>query len=347
MQRTMLMLVALLSLAAAAAGQTATVTKHTATWLSNARGNLFFRLSADGSQMLVNRSPSSVKEELVVVPSSGGEGVVWHTSLGRSIYDRIALSGDGSTIAFAKTGESKIYAVARPGAQPALVADISPDSDPRQLRISDDGKWVAFSAARMVQSGVHARAHANLYVAATNGAAVHRITAAALPQRWIAFDLSGDGKSVVWLDDAAKGPLLADANGANARRIAITATQLGMLRCDTTAAHIFFDAFDSEGTHLWRVNHDGTGLTKLHTTTGGRFFVARASGQVRLQRFDRGSTPPGSSWLQTGASPTKMFELEKEDIVGTSDWSHDGKVMVWRAPASSGGSETFVWRAGT
>jgi len=336
----------LLSLAAAAASQSATVTKHTASWLSNARGNLFFRLSADGSQMLVNRSASPLKEELVVVPTSGGEGVLWHTAPGRSIYDRIALSGDGSTVVFAKTSESKVYAVTQPAMTPALVADVSPDSDPRQLRISDDGKWIAFTAARMVQSSGQARVHANLYVAATNGSVVHRITAAALPGRWIAFDLSGDGKSVVWLDDAGKSPLVADANGANARRITVTATQLGRLRCNTTASQLYFDAFDRDGTHLWRVNRDGTGEIKLQSTTSGRFFIARGSGQVRLERFDPNAAPPGSSWLQTGEGPIKMFDIKREDIDGTSDWSQDGRVLVWRAPGSSGGFATFVWRSG-
>jgi hypothetical protein len=348
MRRSIFMLVAAaLMLAAAATAQSPTVTKHSASWLSGANGNLFFRLSADGGQLLVNRSPLTDKEELVVVPAAGGEGVVWHTSLGRSIYDRIALSGDATTVVFGKTNETEVYMLTQPGATPALVASLAPDGDPRQLRISDDGKWIAFTAARLVESGVQSRTCANLYVAATNGSALHCITPTSVPNRWIPFDLSGDGKSVTWLDDAHQGPMIADANGANARRIAVTPGHIGNLRCDTTSSRIYFDAYDAEGIHLWRINRDGTGETKLHSTTGGRFFVARASGQVRLERFERTATPPGASWLQSGENPTKMFDLQREDIGGTSDWSADGKVLAWRTPASMGSFDTFIWRSGT
>ncbi|MBN1607495.1 MAG: hypothetical protein JW940_12730 [Polyangiaceae bacterium] len=347
MRRMLLMTLMLLPLAAGALGQSPAVTKHPASWLASARGNLFFCLNGDGSQLLVNRSPSLASEELVVVPSSGGEGVLWHAAVGRSIYDRIVLSGDGTTVAFARTDGSKVYALPRAMETPRVVADVSPDADPRQLRISDDGTWVAFTAARMVQSGTESRVHANLYVAATDGSALHRITAVALPDRYIAFDLSGDGQSIVWLDDATKGPLVADRDGGNSRRIGVTPQHLGPVRCNANASLIYFEAFDREGKHLWRVNRDGTGEAKLHSTTSGQFFVARGSGQVRLEKFDPQATPPGVSWMLSGGSPTKMCDLQRPDIVGASAWSDDGSVFVWRAPASPGVCETFVWRVGS
>ena len=181
----------------------------------------------------------------------------------------------------------------------------------------------------------------------TQGATVHRITGTALPDRYISFDLSDDGKSVVWIDDVIKGPLIADVSGANMRRITVTPEQIGPVVCNANASVIYFEAFDRTGNQLWRINRDGTGEVKLHSSAAGRFFVARGSGQVRLEQFDPRTTPPGSSLLMTGAKSSKMFDLQRRDVVGTSAWSDDGRVFVWRSRTSSGVYETLIWRAGS
>ena len=106
MRRVLLTTVGILLIATAAFGQS--VTTLNGSGLTGVTGNHFFRLSTDGSKLLVNRSPTAANEELAVVPTSGGDATVWLSSPGRAIYDRIALSGDGSVVAFAKGTESTV-----------------------------------------------------------------------------------------------------------------------------------------------------------------------------------------------------------------------------------------------
>jgi hypothetical protein len=72
-------------------------------------GNIFYRLTADGSHILVNHSPNGGAEELVIVPRDGTTEQVWIACPGRRIYNRIAVSGDGSKVAFAYSAGSDVH----------------------------------------------------------------------------------------------------------------------------------------------------------------------------------------------------------------------------------------------
>ena len=161
------------------------VTTHQAPCLKDPTGNLFFRLNRDGTKLLVNSSVTREVEKLVLLPREGSAEQIWHSSAGRTIFNRIALSGDGQKVAFACYPGSKVYALNKPGGTPTLVADVQPNGDIRQLILSGDGRWAAFTASTFRENGILVPLRASLYVAATDGSAVHRITATPIRQKYI------------------------------------------------------------------------------------------------------------------------------------------------------------------
>lgn len=329
-----------------ASGQSASTLA--ATGFQNVDGNVFYRLSADGGTLLANRSANALGEELVTVSTAGGSETVWHTAEGRWIYNRIALSGDGGTVAYARSPGSIVYALTEPLGTPRVVVNVAPDSDPRELQLSADGKWVAFTASRLVQTGSHARIHANLYVAATDGSVVHLITASPLPDRRIAFDLSPDGAWISWIDDAAKGPMIAAVGGASATRLALDlgADHVTDVSWNADASRLYYHTLSGGGVAVGRVQRNGTGAEELHSAARGRYGVAR-TGEIRLSQFDPSASPAGTSWRLGGSGLTATYHFGRPDIAGTEAWSADGKVCVWRAPMATGRSATWVWRAGS
>lgn len=344
MRRVLLTTVGVLLIAMAAFGQSVTLLNDSG--LTGVKGNHFFRLSTNGSKLLVNRSPTAANEELAVVPTSGGDATVWFSSPGRLIYDRIALSGDGSVVAFAKGTESTVYALTGSGSQPRAAANVAPFTDPRQLRLSDDGKWVAFSASRLVQSGSAFRVVSNLFVAATDGSVCHKIRGTDLVERMIAFDLSPDGSTIVWVDDPTKGPWVASRDGTSAVRLNVSATKIVGVAANLAATRIYYQDLRATGIRICSVNRDGSGAQVIHeSAAGGRYEVAGNAGAVRLRTFEAKRTPPGTSWLVGTTTLTRMFDYPRADVAGTNEWSGNGEVAVWRVRTCSGTYETRIWRS--
>jgi len=339
------MLIAALPLMVAEVLPGQSISTHPAPWLKEAVGNLFFRLDSDGDQLLVNRSPSIEREELVLVPTAGGTETVWYSNAGRSIYNQIALSGEGDMVIFAKSPGSRVYAVTEPNGTPKVVADAAPYGDIRQLRVSNDGKWVAFTASSGLLNSPTGRVHANLYVAATDGSVVHRITGISVPMKLIPFDLSPDGGTLVWVDDPGKGPWVAGIDGSNAKRLSVSGSSIVAVTCNTTGSVIYYQVLDANGANLYRVNRDGTNISLVHSAARGTYYVARNGSRVRLDQFDPKAKPCGSSWLVEGSSLNAMFTFGRPGIAGSRAWSGDGRVMVWRARFSPWADETRIWRA--
>jgi hypothetical protein len=295
--------------------------------------------------MLVSRPTATGGEELVIVPSAEGEGVTWYSAPSRTICDRIALSGDRGTVAFGHATEGKVYVLTKSGQQPRAIADVSPDGDPRQLRLSEDGKWIAFTASNAFRDGKLGRVHANLYVAATDGSVVYRRTAAAVPGKYLAFDLSLDGKTVTWADELPGGAWIADPSGTGMRRISLASGSLIDLMLDASGSTVYHQVNNAEGVRLYSVKRDGTGLTSVHTAANGTYRFAPVGGQVLLDQFDPKAEPCGTAWLVQGANLVRMYDYSRPRFAGDRAWSADGKVLVRRSPRSPGIQETRIWRA--
>jgi hypothetical protein len=340
---TLALALGLLLIAGSVAAQTTTA--HSSGFLTDPTGNLFLRLNEDGSQLIANRSPQRDYEELVSVPSAGGTEIVWHRSSGRSIYNRFAFSN--GTLVFAKGAHGIVYRITKAGGTPLAIANVSPDTDPRQLTLSTDGKWVAFTASNFMHNGKPGRVRANLYVAATDGSKLHKITASALTGKLVAFDLSGDGKYICWVDDSTKGPWIAGVDGKNARRLplGITGATLQSVHCDPTAATIYYQTNSTAGVKLHSISRAGTGLAQVHATANGHYHVARDTARLRLRRIENPGAGAGKLWTLSGASLTEVCAFTLPRYAGSWAWSGDGKTLVWRGGLTKGSVKTFVWRA--
>ena len=320
------------------------------TWLRKERsltGDLrqaFADLDGDGTRLLVNRGGPEGLEELVEVPVAGGTERLWYRATKRWIYNRIAISGDGGRVVFAWYPGSKVYVLTRPGGNPREIADVDPDGDVRQLSLSADGKWAAFTASNYLRDGKLGRVHVNLYVAVTDGSALHRITANALPDKFIPYDLSGDGKTLVWVDDPAKGPWIADAGGRNARRLPAPSDPIQNVFTNATGSTIYYQTINASGVKLLSVGRSGTSLVKVHETSRGHYNVARDAGTIVLARDNRDKTGRRTYWRVGGKSLVKLFSLKIPGYAGSCALSGDGRTAVWVDPAPAPVDQTFVWR---
>jgi hypothetical protein len=341
------------------------ITTLNVSWVQSAP-RAFLRLNGDGSQVLIYRQNVIDKpylrrtEELVLVPTGGGQEQVFykHDVIVPEIYYNFALSGDAKTVVFAPAFENdKVYALTRPAAVPKVVAAVAPDEAPAQLSLTTDGKWVAFTASRMIWSGRQGLAHANLYVAAIDGSVLHKVTPSPVPGRSIPYALSADGSTIAWLDDAKKGPFLADRDGKNALRLPFPVEvdpskgRIVRVFLDKTGEKVFYSMLESNETSfdgkLFEVGRNGVGLKRVHMAARGFFEVSRDGQTVRYFE-NAGSAPPrvGTSWLVGGQAPTRMFDYGTFNWgVGTYDWSEDGKVFVWYDERAHYGKPVMVWRA--
>jgi hypothetical protein len=344
--------------------ETQSVTTLDVNWVQ--RGSrAFFKLSGDGSRVLIYRQVVIDKprlrrtEELVLVPTSGGVEQVFyrHDVDAPAIYNNFDLSADATTVVFAPAFENdNVYVVTSASGSPRVVASVGPDEAPGQLTLSADGRWVAFSASRMLWSGRQALRHANLYVAALDGSVLHKVTPAPVVGDAIPFAFSSDGATIAWVDDPTKGPMRADRDGGNALRLPFpgevnpASGRIQRVFLDAAGSRVFYAVLESNGTSfdgkLFEVDRNGTGLVRRQSTAGGRFEVSRDGTAIRC--FDSpGPVPPrtGTSWLLGSQGPVKMFDFGTLVWgVGTYDWSDDGNVLVWYDERAHYGAAVMVWR---
>jgi hypothetical protein len=250
-------------------------------------------------------------------------------------------------LVFAKQSLGLVYCLKKAGATPAAIANVSPDTDPRQLMLSADGKWVAFTASSFMENGLPASVKVNLYVAATDGTKLHKITSSPLAGKYIPFDLSSDGKTICWVDDRSKGPWIADVDGKNARRLplGVAGSKLQTVHCDRTAATIYYQTISATGIKLHSISRTGTGLTQIHATTHGHYAVARDATKIRMRRVENTSTKEGKLWSVDGANLSEICTLSMPRYAGSWAWSGDGNAAIWRGSAKDGKVKTYVWRA--
>jgi hypothetical protein len=316
------------------------VADHPATWFEEPDRVFFYRLDKTGDRLFVNRSTASGNEALVEVPSAGGATVVWHESAGRAIAERFAVSGDGDTVAFAKASGSSVTVLTSPTATPVTAANVAPDRDPRQLVLSRDGQWVAFTAAGVTGGALIGTVKVNLYVAATNGSVVHTITSSPLRGKFIPFALSADGSTLVWVDDPMKGPIVCDRDGTDATRLPALASGIHQVDCAPDGSVVYSTRAEASGIELRKIPRVGSTWTVVDSVTGGIFTVTAETGAVRLvQQPSRDN--PGACWSVTAPSTrSEMFTFETPRHAGSLAISGDGEVAVWRE-----GPKTRVWRA--
>jgi hypothetical protein len=324
-----------------------TISIHEAPCLRDARGNLFFRLNGDGTKLLVNRSPTHEAEEIVLYPRTGISGVVWYRRVGRGIYDRIALSADASVVVFAVYPGSQVFSLRQPNGMPLSMANVSPDGDIRQLTLSDDGRWAAFTASSFLRDGKLGRVRVNLYVAATDGSIIHRITPEAINGKFIEFALSGNGQRIVWTDDLRHGAGIADLDGKNAVQLPAPpeGSRIQALHCNDSGSEVYYQTIGADGVKLLRVIPGRATFAQLYCATSGFYHVA-GNGEKIFLRKSLQETPCIAAWWElSGTTLVKRLTLTTPRHVGSWAWSRDGKTMAWRDTADGGGFTTYVWQA--
>lgn len=325
-----------------------TIVEHQSPCLSDPYGNLFLRLNADGTSLVINRSPTVEAEELVMLPRDGATEKVWLRRPGRSIYNRFAVSGGGKKIAFACDG-SKVFVVTRAGGTPQSIANVGPDGDIRQLVLSQDGGLAAFTASRFRENNELVRVRSNLYIAATDGSRLTKITATPVFEKYIAFALSEDGTTVVWVDDPAQGPWIAGVDGQNAKRLpaAPSGQRIQNVFCNTNAAKIYYQTVAADGVRLHEVDRKTSARVLRCSATHGIFELSSDASKIHLCQSDSAQARRGSWFMWNGTSFTKEVTLAMPRYCGSWARSTDGKTLVWRNSNANGRMVTFVWRLTT
>lgn len=317
------------------------IQNHPAPWFGEPGRSFFFQLDTPGKQLFVNRSTSTGGEELVQVPVAGGTTQVWFANKRSEIQDRMSVSGDGKTVAFARGTESRVYVLASPASSPVTAANVAPDRDPRQLVLSRDGRWIAFSAFGVEDGGPIGRAQTNLYVAATDGSVAYRITKTPISGRYITFALSADGATLVWVDDPTKGPIVSNRDGGGFTRLPAPGARIERVFSSADGNRIYCSTVEAKAVKLHSIPRAGSIWNLEDEAQSGKFAVSREGNAIRwFQAPTRYS--PGSCWSVTGkSSRTSMFTFTRPRYSGSMVMSGDGQIVVWRE-----GLHTRIWKAG-
>ncbi len=318
-------------------------TVHTTPRLKALVGNVFYRASADGSAVLVSHSPNGEAEDLVVVPRDGSTETLWRRSVGRGIYNRVALSGNGAKVAYSRAPGGTVQVLDGPQSTPREIANVAPDGDVRQLVLSHDGALAAFTASSYRDAaGNLVRVRANLYVAKTDGSGVTKITSSPVSEKFIAFALSGDGSTLVWVDDAKQGAWVGDADGKNAKRLPAAPGGRAIQAVFTNAAGstIYYQSVGLDGVKLHAVDRAQETVTLLHEGAHGSIYALSADG-TSVHRLQTGSRT-ATWWRATATGETKVADVSWPRHLGSWTWSGDAGTLVWCGGAPSGGATTYV-----
>jgi hypothetical protein len=199
-----------------------------------------------------------------------------------------------------------------------------------------------------MHDGKLGRNQGNLYVAATDGTSLVKITAKATHDKLIPFTVSGDSKSIVWVPDPRAGPWIADIDGKNAKELPAPAESrvIQAVHCNTTASTIYYETSGNGGLKLQKVERDGSQLSLVHEAAHGFYQVSNDATRIYLCQIDQPQLKKGSWSEWNGAALVPRVILTMPRPLGTFDWSPDGRVMIWRDMAGPGQGATFAWEAG-
>lgn len=317
--------------------------------ISEGKGrSLFFAIDAGGDRLLVSRGVESGDEELVEVPTKGGTPRVWYQGKGRNIFERFDFSRDGRTVVFAKVSGSGVFVLRNPQEQPVEIANVHPDVDVRQVRLSCDGQYVGFTAGRVVWKEGCGQPEYYLYVAAVDGSGVNRISSTPSATPYIPYAINDTGTLIAWIEDPEQGPMQSDLRGRNSERMPWPSGNI--------IRNVFWRAgteellCESQGEHsvkLMATARNWSAPTELFQAPRGHFLVARGAYAVALLEPAQSPTATGTVWLlKSGQDRKKMFQICASQYEGCSAWSHDGRVLVLRN-LSTKDDCTVVWKSST
>ncbi len=288
------------------------------------------RFSPDGKSLAFLRVSANQKQELFVVPVTGGEPR--QLTFDDATIHSLAWSADGRMIYFVSFRGSNLASVWRVpavGGEPEIVS--IGGSIITNLSVSPDGKTLAF---------VETAQNVDVWRVMADGKPAKRLIASTNNEHNPQF--SPDDSRIVFLSDRTGKYEIwtADADGKNPRRITDTPFEIGSPRFSPDGLQIAFFAKDGETSNIFTISAEG-GAARQLTTEKSRNILPAWSADGRWIYFTSNRAGEMNIWKMP-AGGGQAVQITKGGAFQSAPAPNGKTVFYSKTEASDG-----LWRVST
>ena len=236
------------------------------------------RFSPGGANLAFLRSFDDLKQEIFVVPVTGGEAR--QLTFDNTGIRSLAWSADGEKIffvSFRSTEQPNLWQIIAAGGEPALIATGSKNMT--NIAVSPDGKTVAFAEAARDE---------NIWQMKL-GESWRKFAASARPDH--SPHVSPDGKRVVFASDRTghQEIWIADADGKNQRQLTYSSGNAGSPRFSPDGNFVAYDSQSGTANDIFIISSEGGAPRRLTDSPDSRNVLPSwsADGQFVYFRSNR------------------------------------------------------------
>jgi Tol biopolymer transport system component/DNA-binding winged helix-turn-helix (wHTH) protein len=302
------------------------------------RGDSAPALAPNGRRLAFVRTRAPGVADIVLIDGGGAAGRV--TQDEEPVAGLAWLAGSRSILfAAARAGRSSLWRVSAEGG--TVTSVLATDRELAAPAVSPDGRHVLYEA--------WVRERELVSVPLEEEQPASPIAADARDAR-----LSPDGRSLAYLrSEAGRDALwLADASGANGRRIASPAPSLASPAFSPDGRHVALMGAENGRTEIYEVRlasgesapltHDGTARNPSFSRDGRRLYFASRAAGGRYQLWRRAWPEPGPAEQVT--SEGGIFAIEAKDG-DTLYYARPDRIGLWQRGREPGGDEMLVTAA--
>lgn len=281
-------------------------------------GQSFFVLSAVAALLV------ACNDEPLTAVSEGGE----------SLEPAFAAMGGRGRIAFAsnRSGNDEIYVMSADGTGVVKVSQSGDLSSKQHPVLSPDGDWIYYSSDRLYAGNF------GLYAIAADGSTARYITTTDGDD--FSPVISPDGTRIAFASDHTGDVEIWVGNtGYNAGNSTLTNSPGEDIPGSWGNAGIYFESSRSGDREIYRMNPDGTGITRLTTSAGddARPRIAPRGRHILFESMRDGNLEV-YVMNADGTNPVRLTNSAGKDFMAS--WSANGKKVVF---VSDRGDGEHLW----
>ena len=296
------------------------------------------RFSPDGKSLAFVRISTDQKQDLFVVPATGGEPS--QITFDKTVIHSLAWSADGQNIYFVSyrgSNQASVWRIPAAGGTPEIIS--TGGKDITNIAASSNGKTLAF---------VENTKNTDIWRATANNRTATRLIASTFNEH--APQFSPDGSRIIFLSDRPKKYEIwtADADGKNQRQLTDMPHPVGSPRFSPDGSRIAFHTKNGEAATIFTMSAEG-GAAQALTADAARNILPAWSADGKDIYFTSNRTGENNVWKMS-ASGGEAVQITKNGAF-RAEPAPDGKTIfyaktetsdgVWRVPAEGGSEESI------